>query len=512
MKLLVYVLLVCYACAFQVKVSTDIAPSTTGGYNPGEIIDIDEVWFKNFYESSIPVTEISLEDAKKMHFPAETAFVVKNSSVWNPLDEESECYDGWLDMLIRIGKKKRVQNALHKSYHSYWNFKDKSNREIGTDSCVPFLGKKNDVHLGYWNSLNGTYLTPMHADNSANMMWCKQGVKYVFLWHPDDHENLYMQNWNMNGSGSSRRSDYKDTNVDPKRFPNYWRARRYVVKMEANDILHMPYRWIHHVYTMPGSLCVNYWHLPKVYNEQYKTNVDEYTVAAYFTLPKVLNQNSVGQSDELSWMEEIVAMRMALANGQLVKIPNAFPNHEDFRLTGHKEWENDQKEINGYEWYDRTVCVECGKRFEKEISKYMTFWQNLLGTRLKPPSQFRGTKYKEGQYLENHNDNMGNRVLSIVYHMTDNWNSSCGGEFVWNGGIGTLEVAPSYNTLYLFVPRDSSDHRIKDVLCGERLGYSGWLTTDDPAYDFLTMVNMPLWQQRFTRGSMWDVTTDTGLK
>jgi Rps23 Pro-64 3,4-dihydroxylase Tpa1-like proline 4-hydroxylase len=131
---------------------------------------------------------------------------------------------------------------------------------------------------------------------------------------------------------------------------------------------------------------------------------------------------------------------------------------------------------------------------------------------LKPPSQFRGTKYKEGQYLENHNDNMGNRVLSIVYHMTDNWNSSCGGEFVWNGGIGTLEVAPSYNTLYLFVPRDSSDHRIKDVLCGERLGYSGWLTTDDPAYDFLTMVNMPLWQQRFTRGSMWDVTTDTGLK
>lgn len=511
MNLLLFTLLICYTHSFKVQVATNIKGSSTGGYNPGEILDIDEDWFKTFYESSIPITQISMEDANKMHFPAKTAFHVKNSSEWNPLDEDSECYDGWLDMLTRMGKKNRVQNAMHDTYHSYWDFKDRERREIGTDSCVPFLGKKNDIHLGYWNSLNSTRLTPMHADNSANMMWCQKGVKYVFLWHPDDHDNLYIKNWNLNSSGSSRLSDYKDTNVDPKRFPNYWRAKRYVAKMEANDILHIPYKWIHHVYTMPDSLCINYWHLPKIYSETYEKTNHTYLATLDFSLPNIVNNQSDAQSNTLPWMKNLVAMRMALANGQLIKIPNVFPNHKELKLTRHDNWENDKKIRDGVEWYDRDICNECGKRFENEISKYSTFWKKLLGTNLLPPTGFRGTKYKEGQYLELHNDDSGGRVLSIVYHTTENWDASCGGEFVWNGGIGSQEITPSYNTLYLFMPRDSSDHRIKDVYCGERYAYSGWLRTDDPDYDFLSMVNMPLWQQRYTRGLMWDVTTDTGL-
>ena len=509
MRGIIVCLLVHLIHGLRVKTSVNIKDTLGGGYRPGEMLDLDDEWFKRFYKNSIPITEISMKDANEMKFPAQTAFVVKNSTEWDPFDEESECYDGFGHMLHTSGKMPRVQNVIPNTYHASFTNKSRGgHREMGSPSCVPFIGKRNDIHLGYWNSMNESYLTPMHADDSANVMWCKKGVKYVFLWNPDDHDNLYISNWDIKGSGSSRRSSYRVESVDADKYPNYWRAKRYVAKMEANDILHIPYRWIHHVYTMPGSLCINYWHRNYIYDEPFREEIRETTISLDIIPPKPsisAEQNTTGES--LWWMEDIVALRLALGNGQLIKIPNAFANHEELQLRRDDNWENQKQERNGHEWYDRDICNECGNRFIDEIKKYKTFWESLLGTPLEEPKDFKGTRYTKGQYLEHHNDNTDDRSLSLVYHMTGDWDPDCGGAFVWNGGVGSKVITPGYNTLYLFIPRDNSDHRITDVHCGDRVAYSGWLYTKKPSTDFLTMVHTYRWNQENRPGGVWDVTS-----
>jgi hypothetical protein len=483
----------------------NIDDSLEDGYRPGEILHVKEEWFERFYKNSIPVTEISMKDGNEMKFPAQVPFVVKNSTEWDPFDEDSECYDMFGHMLYKSNKRSYVQNTLPNSYHSYYV------NETGVSSCVPFIGKKNNVHLGYWNNNienNMSYVTPMHADGSANYMWCKEGLKYVFLWNPDDHDNLYINNWDKSGSGSTRRSPYRVENVNMSKYPNYWRAKRYVVKMEANDILHMPYKWIHHVYTMPGSSCINYWHDNKIYNEPFHEKKTDTTIILQTRPPNFMSsKNTTDEEEELWWMEDVIALRLALGNGQLIKIPNAFPNHEELQLRIDDDWENQRRERNGYEWFDRDVCHNCSKRFVKEIKKYRKFWERLLSLKLKPPSVFKGTRYTQGQYLETHNDNVEDRILSLVYHMTGDWNPDCGGEFEWNGNIGSSAIVPSYNTLYMFIPRENSNHRIKEVYCGHRVGYSGWLYAEDFSIDFLTMLHTHRWNQENRPGDVWDVTS-----
>ena len=99
------------------KTSVNIDDSLEGGYRPGEVLNVNDEWFEEFYKNSVPVTEISMKDATEMKFPAQTAFVVKNSSGWNPFDEDSECYDMFGHMLYKSGKRSYVQNLISNSYH-----------------------------------------------------------------------------------------------------------------------------------------------------------------------------------------------------------------------------------------------------------------------------------------------------------------------------------------------------------------------------------------------------------
>ncbi len=505
MRAIIFFLLVHSIRGIRFKTSVNIEDDLEGGYRPGEMLNLDDDWFERFYKNSVPVTEISMKDAKEMKFPAQTAFVVKNSTEWDPFDEESECYDMVGHMLYKSINKSYVQSVIPNSYHAYYA------NATGVPSCVPFIGKKNSIHLGYWNNNiehNVSYLTPMHADKSANYMWCKTGLKYVFLWNPDDHENLYMNHWDETASGSLRRSPYRVENVNMSKYPKYWRAKRYVVKMEANDILHMPYKWIHHVYTFPGSSCINYWHVNEAYDQPFREEKIDTTMVIQPRQPNLKSDNKTKKVEQLWWMDDIIALRLALGNGQLIKIPNAFPNHEDLQLRRDDDWENQKRVLeNGNEWYDRDICIECATRFMDEIKKYKWFWEQLLGTRLEKPSGFRGTRYTKDQYLETHTDDTNDRVLSLVYHMSGHWDNKCGGELVWNGGVGSKEIDPSYNTLYLFVPRRDSHHRIKDVLCGDRVGYSGWLESKEPTVDFLTMLHTYRWNQENRPGDVWDVTS-----
>ena len=110
---------------------------------------------------------------------------------------------------------------------------------------------------------------------------------------------------------------------------------------------------------------------------------------------------------------------------------------------------------------------------------------------------FSYTKYNESCYLETHSDYhvMINpnqkqypkaRLLSILYY-TSNYIENCGGELIWNGEMPYKEIKPEKNTMYIFIPRMHSHHRIKDVKCGSRYAISGWLTSNRPSDTFLQM-------------------------
>ena len=93
--------------------------------------------------------------------------------------------------------------------------------------------------------------------------------------------------------------------------------------------------------------------------------------------------------------------------------------------------------------------------------------------------RFTGTRYK-GNYLDSHDDNTEDRVLTVVYHNTKDWDPKCRGEFVWQGGNGGRRELPSYNTLYLFIPRTRLFRTLyRQSARGERFAISGWLYADE---------------------------------
>ena len=222
------------------------------------------------------------------------------------------------------------------------------------------------------------------------------------------------------------------------------------------------------------------------------------------------------------WYDYEKEIGAALWNGQIVKLPNAFflPNRFDLQPVNNKEedgignndseiaWEINRNNHN----LDFTRYISKGKQVEDfidEVEQHKEFLSNILLTDFNISKRhFVASKYTKGAYLDYHNDNSYDRVLSVVYHHTQNWNtSSCGGQLVWDGSehLPTLtndrkkKIIPiSYNTLYLFIPRLRSGHEILKVKCNEtkRYAISGWLTTKTPSRTYLALRRLFDWRSK----------------
>lgn len=482
------------------------------GYYSLEKVEIDMSTLDKMVEDSIPVTEAS-ESSYDLN--STVPFVIRNSTLHNPLNSSSRCFDDYLYAMIKMNnlrKKKKV------NYHqSFFNAGYHSHQMDMPATCAPLVGLITKGRTGYWNNDKLNWVIPTHHDTARATVWCLKGKKIFFLWSPDDHDNLYIKRATVAG-GISTIPDYKLHDIDLDKYPNVRKTKRHVVILGTGDILYLPFDWLHHVYTFKNTVCTTHW-LDKTPDTQKHTGTptNPYTIAINHHHEEINRDNLPSKSiDPLWWFEYKMGIRLALSNGQVVRIPNAFPNPERFDLDGLQDWEYDDKKERKKERsdarYERYKCKTCASAFENEMKKYEAFFKNLLMTDFHMNNGFSGTKYVENMYLKSHNDYIPDRIFSVVYHNTKNWDSKCGGEFIWDGGIGKQSFNPSYNTLYLFIPRQTSFHSIEKVTCGTRYGYSGWFQAKEPSDQFLLLTHSFRWANENKPGDVYNIGENMGTR
>ena len=194
-------------------------------------------------------------------------------------------------------------------------------------------------------------------------------------------------------------------------------------------------------------------------------------------------------------------IQQKLWNGEIIKLENVFdiPIDNDPDLNYILQ-EGDGLEGNADFYRHVSLSNDLLDTFKDNILEKATFFKELLFIDDFDLRSLAYTKYNESCYLEAHHDYHVEvnprqkqyhqaRLLSIIYYTSD-YIDNCGGELVWNGEFLYREIRPEKNTMYIFIPREHSFHRIKDVKCGSRYAISGWLTSNRPSDTFLQMHNI----------------------
>lgn len=125
-------------------------------------------------------------------------------------------------------------------------------------SCVP-VGDPNGVMRGYWWNGNKRTVTKIHYDQSENIIWCDTGKKIWFIWEPEDRTNLYLPH--LDSSGYKTEARYLFHTVDKKRYTRIKKTKMYSVVMRDKDVLYIPPKWPHTVYTLKQTFCISNWNL-----------------------------------------------------------------------------------------------------------------------------------------------------------------------------------------------------------------------------------------------------------
>lgn len=491
-----------FICSYGLKFQLPLLLPSYSEYSTNLNEEIDGSVIKNITSKATQVT-IASEDNYDIN--SKVPFLIKNSKTFNPLNASNECFDDYLYSKLQMKAIRKNISYTNSAFEQYYH-----STRVVKDMCIPLFGNTNDITVGYWDNENEKRLTPAHHDNTTNIIWCQKGRKTFLVYPPEDHDNLYLQ---PNTVGKDSIVPFKLENVNYTKYPKVRNTSPYVAVVEANDILFLPHQWIHHVYSEEHTTCVTYW-LQKSSFQPFKK--DDVPRRIKVNHVKISNNNVKQKPPDLWWFKYKMGIRLALSNGQLVKIPNAFENPERFELNTTKDWKMENGERMGFEWYERHLCKKCVTPFTQEIRKYMHFFEDVLMTSVDNKDRlnvtFSGSKYKEGSYLDPHMDFSDNRILSVVYHITPSWEERCGGELLWWGGIGQKVLPPSYNTLYLFIPRPTSSHSISHVHCGERYAFGGWLKAKRPSSEFLLLTHSFRWANENKPGDVYHIGENMGTR
>ena len=224
-----------------------LAVAGAAGYNKlGDYIDIDA---RLLSASSLPpsvqefgpeITPSTFQDAASLRKP----FVVRDFVPSDSLQQKAPHRSLEQDSLDPSGD--------FKGYFS----------EMGLKwSAVPIVGVIEDVRQGSWNA-SKNMLTPCHYDDVDNVVWNIRGRKIFLLFPPEDQQNLYMPH-SADLTGIATTTPIVLEQPDLLQFPRFELTAPSSATMEADDVLFLPAKWSHHVYTFASeskpAFAINFW-------------------------------------------------------------------------------------------------------------------------------------------------------------------------------------------------------------------------------------------------------------
>ena len=206
-----------------------------------EYIDVSGEWLSDMIKSSYRIKTVDYSRFNPNDF--------KNSPI--PVKNTGDMYNPYAYPCVDVDAFE-----YSKSFQNSTNIL--GDNAVNHDSkCVPFH-RGNSITKQYWNSGNERWITKMHYDTGPNFLWCERGRKIFFLWNRTDRELLYLKDV-PRGQGWNSESPYALETVNYTTYPNVKKAKRFVVEVNAKDVLFIPTRWAHHVYTSKDTFCISHW-------------------------------------------------------------------------------------------------------------------------------------------------------------------------------------------------------------------------------------------------------------
>ena len=116
---------------------------------------------------------------------------------------------------------------------------------------------------------------------------------------------------------------------------------------------------------------------------------------------------------------------------------------------------------------------------------FLGFIRKLTGDNRPAYVDAQATRYRAGQFLTAHDDNLvgKNRLYAYVLNMTPNWRTEWGGLLMFHDADGHLAeaYAPKFNALNIFtVPAWHSVSQVASYVTAERLAITGWIRSAGP--------------------------------
>jgi Rps23 Pro-64 3,4-dihydroxylase Tpa1-like proline 4-hydroxylase len=116
---------------------------------------------------------------------------------------------------------------------------------------------------------------------------------------------------------------------------------------------------------------------------------------------------------------------------------------------------------------------------------FLDFVRKLTGDPRPAYVDAQATRYRAGQFLTAHDDNLQgkDRLYAYVLNMTPDWRTEWGGLLMFHDADGHLAeaYAPKFNALNLFkVPAWHSVSQVASYVEAERLAITGWIRSSGP--------------------------------
>lgn len=130
--------------------------------------------------------------------------------------------------------------------------------ELKDDIAQPeyccFSETEEPVDTMAWYGPKGT-ISPLHHDPKKNLLTQIVGEKQLFLFSPEDSENLYPHEHEL--LNNTARVD--PTAPDLQKYPKYSNAKPYHCVLRAGQMLYIPPKWWHYVQSLSISFSVSFW-------------------------------------------------------------------------------------------------------------------------------------------------------------------------------------------------------------------------------------------------------------